>query len=326
MRQLKNRDITSTTKITKLITQNVIYPSLSTDKQKLYFFSNSDAAAFFSANSDGTSIQQISDKMDTPDEIIWSPNHQLAILKVNYNQYVFEKYGSVFKLPGTTDQTLTNWLYNFQTKKLSHLNNNIGNIVWLGDDKIMYQYLEEEKNSSYLATSHPDGTSTQNIIDLPNIQNYDLSLLDNNNIVLSAIPTDVSQYKIYILNLDTKKIEEQTKISASFSGYAFSNNILFNLYSNNKSGNLTSFDIKDQEIKDLGVKAQADTLTTIDNNDFLFINIDKSNNYLAQYDLPGNKFTKIVKITQDNPHNLMYITSKLIYFTSDNILYKAELK
>ncbi len=321
----KTQDITSTTAISQIIKQNVLFPALSQDKQKIYFFSNSNGGAFYGADLNGQNVQKISGDMDTPDEVIWSPDQQIAVLKVTYDQYAFEKYGSVFASPGTPDQILTNWVYNFKTKKLGRLDDNITSAVWR-NDQIIYQQLDQEKNISILNSANANGKNPSKIIDLPENLEYNLSLTDDNKLILTSMPSDNSPGKTYLLNLETKNLQEQQIQVANKAVGLSSSYILFSKFSQNSATDLFLYDLEKQKFADLKLRSLIDNVLILDNNDFLLINTEKGENVIAKYDISAGKLTKIAKLTQENPFNLISVSDKILFFTSDNSLYKVEVK
>lgn len=312
--------------LTKISTEEVLFPTLSSDNKKFIYFSNTKEVAFFQMNIDGSDNQQISDPLDTPQNIIWSDDRKKAILRITYNQYVYEKYGSRFASPGTSDQTLTTWYYDLESKELKKLNDNIGQIIWTPENKIIYQFLKPEENINSLDIANADGSDKTKIIDLPTLEQYNFSYLEpNKSLVLNSSPSDISNSIIYTLELQDNKLTKIKEVKNGTLSKGLANNkILFNLPSNKDFPQIAIMNSDGSAEKKLNVFASLISCKAVDENTLLASN----NNLIELINLKTSKVTIIRDISEENlnPSNLIISPDKkTFYFTSNNKLYKLNI-
>lgn len=332
IKQKKQANFESSVEFTQISEDKVLFPTFSQNGEKILFFANTKEAAFYEMTRDGQNKARISDAMDTPDDIIWAPNRQLAILKVTYDQYTFEKYGSKFAAPGTPDQTMTTWLYDFENQKLSQLDNNVQNVIWMQDNKIIYQYLDREKNSNYLSMANADGLNALKIIDLPNLIEYGFNLSqDDKNLVVYSLPSDVSESSIYTLSLLDKNLKEIKKIDGSTKAIITSNRIIFSNPIKDTNAEISIMDIDGFNIKKLGIYTPKLTSVNLTDGKAAIATSEKQegvNSILYLLDPQTNKLSKIKDLSKENIDIQYLLTSpdnKTLYFTSDDILYSLNL-
>ncbi len=154
----KNKPKVTPASLNQIYQGQVLFPAISADQQKVLFFNNLNEAAFYQLDLTGQNNQKVSKRLDTPDNIIWSPKKDRAILQVTYSN-LFERYGSPFASPGTGDQTITFWQYDFSNKKLSKLASEIKDIIWSSDGQnIVYTFYNQDTLSNNVNIARPDGS------------------------------------------------------------------------------------------------------------------------------------------------------------------------
>lgn len=322
----------NTSSFQKVSTQRIYFPTISDNK--ILFFANETDSGFYQMDLNGQNIQRISEAMDTPEYIIWSPDHKLALLKVTYNKDLFEKYGSPFVSSGTEDQTLTTWYYNIATKKLKKLNDDIDDIIWTKDNKIIYQNWNPEKNISNLNIADADGSNATKLADLPSNMEYGLSLFfDGKNLIATESPSDVSPANVYTFSLEQKIFQKIKEFDSSTDTTALSNDkILFNLPSKNSS-ELVLMNPDGKGLKKLGVYGTpAGSFVQLKEDIFLLAGNSSGKNTseaIFQLNLTNNRIDKIKEASKDENINIINLMlspdKKTLYFTSNDILYKLSL-
>lgn len=155
----KNKPKVTTANLKQISQGQTLFPTISSDHQNALFFSNTGEAAFYQIDLAGKNNQKISEQLDTPDNIIWSPKKDKAILQVTYNKALFERYGSPFASPGTADQAILFWEYDFSNNKLSKLSSETKDIIWSSDGQnIVYTFYNKDTFSNNVSIAKPDGS------------------------------------------------------------------------------------------------------------------------------------------------------------------------
>jgi len=313
----------------QISSEKVLFPTLSLDGTRIIFFNNEQEPAFYEMDNSGGNINKLF-VLDTPTDVLWSPNRNMAILKVVYDKYVFEKYGSKFADPAVPDQAMTTWLLDFKTNKLARLDLNVGSVIWTGDNKIIYQFLKQDENQSTLNIANPDGSNWQKLIDLPFNTSCGLSQAPNSqNLIIYTLPADVSPATIYSFNLESQELKKiktidggQTKAAALSDG-----KILYTLPSKEKNPQLAIINGDGTNEKKL------DFFSTIDKtldlgNEKIFIaepNSKTGGDDFYIVNLANGQSTKL-NVGTDHQYqalNLMVSTDKkTIFFTDKNRLYQ----
>lgn len=155
----KNKPKVTTASLNQISQEQVLFPAVSSDHQNILYFNNETEAAFYQIDLTGKNNQKTSERLDTPDNIIWSPKKDRAILQVTYNKALFERYGSPFASPGTADQAITFWEYDFSKNRLSQLASEIKDIIWSNDGQnIVYTFYNKDTLSNNVSIAKPDGS------------------------------------------------------------------------------------------------------------------------------------------------------------------------
>ena len=320
----KKSDVGLQAQMSKVSTEPMLFPTLSSDGLKIYFYSNTRDLAFYQQNIDGTKLEKMSGNMDEPDNVVWSPGKKYAILEIKYNQYNFEKFASPFASPGTPDQANTTWVYNFANQKITRLSDNISNTIWQNDDHFIYQ--QKDNGVSSLNIAEADGKNSQKITDLPTAQDYGLSFLPNGQLIIYNSPTDVSDTTIYVLSIADKKLKEIKKTDLPSTAVALSNGQIlvstqikngFKLYSINDNGTTG---------KDFKIKTNLESFVDLGSDRFVITAAkNNQNNQFILINTKTGKNSAIKNAENDNINAFNFFTSpdkKILYFTSNDILYK----
>lgn len=326
----KQTDFESQVKITTISQSKILFPILSQNSQKILFFSNTKESAFYEMDLDGKNVKMVSDPLDTPDKIVWSPDRKLAILKVIYDQYIFEKYGSKFSSPGTPDQIMTTWLYDFGSQKLSQLDNSVQEVIWTSDNKIIYQFLDQENNISRLNIANPDGTNWAKIVDLPSLIEYGFNLSDPKSLTVYSTPSDVSKSNIYTLSLENKDLKKIKEIEGSTKAIGLNNNwVIFTTPTENGNSKINFIKDDGSGSKKTNYETIILTLSSLDQNRYLIaVNDDIANSALYSFNTTNLDFSQLKDLSKDKITIQALIgcsPEKTIYFTSDDILYSLTL-
>jgi hypothetical protein len=304
--------------------QKMLWPKVSADQKNIYYFNNDKEPAFFQYNLDTKEIKMVSSTMDTPDEVIWSPDLKKAILIVIYDKYIFEKYNSPFIKSGTADQTPTKWTYDFETKKLMPLNNNISQILWFDDDRIIYNFFEEKTTKINLANY--DGTNWQTIANLNTIFIDQLISMNQDKLFFAGTPGEGIR-NLYELDIKTDSPVE--KIKDIGEGVLISPDGLTAVFetSENNQTSLSWSPLENSKISKSGFESTITQTTWLNQSKFLSAPNQDNTTDLMVYDTTTAKVKKIASLKNfsQGVNNLQLINNTL-FFTSNNYLYKILIK
>lgn len=325
VRNKQNKNVVKVNaQLTKVSTETMLFPTLSQDGTKFYYYSNAKDLAFYRQNIDGTQMEKISGILDQPDFVIFSPDDKYAILEVTYDQYKFEKFASPFTSPGTPDQANTTWVYDFSNQKLIRLSDNIHNIIWQKDDRLIYQQI-----SNFIASlniSDADGTNARKITDLPGTQDYGLNILPNGQLVVYNEPSDVSEGFIYTLDLTTKKLQEIKKTDLPSTAIGLSNGQILLSTQTKTSFKLSTINVNGSTKKDFKIQTSLNNFIDLGSDQFVITAAkNNQNNQFILINTKTGKSSVIKDAEADNVNALNFFTSpdkKILYFTSNDILYK----
>lgn len=317
-------------KIVQVTANQILFPTLDQNSNCLLYFSNEKEAAFYQMDLASHSVERISEIMDTPDDVFWSPDKQKAILKVIYHKDIFEKYGSLFKDYSLADQTITFWLYDFTTKELQRLGLNIISLNWdVMAKKIVYIYQNPDSSQREIYISDPDGSNQKKVIDA--LMNYYRLFYYNseNQFLIFAVNVgteEVINQKVYTLNQEGN-LKEIVPEAQSGSIFVSDDGRKLTYLQNQSlywfdlgSGKITLFDKK---IK----RTLASWMTDIQL--IVFEPPEKATSdliYLVNTQTKEKKRLKYKGATIEAQTVMISPDNKTLYFTSNDILYKLEIK
>ncbi len=324
---IKNRTLPI---VSKVADNQILFPTLSNDQKYIFYFSNANEAAFYRLELQNQKIEKISEDFDTPDRIIWSPSKNQAILQVTYNKYIFEKYGSPFIRPGVDDQAITFWLYDLNQKKLSPLDLNIRDIIWSKDgQKIVSSYYDEELNHNIINISDPDGTNLENLIknELPIEKVISYEPANKKLIFGASTPGELeSRLDIYqVIGSGTPTLI----IEAVEPGGIYASSNMEHLVSI-IDGVLNISNLTQNKTQSLKIKTNKNlTVWLNDNQNLIVATRQETTKTDTFYKINSQTLKKNMinhKGTVDIQNLILSSDQKTLYFTSDDILYKLELK
>ncbi|HRY82524.1 MAG TPA: hypothetical protein P5232_02395 [Candidatus Moranbacteria bacterium] len=141
---------TSNAKISVISQEALISPLISTDEDKIWYFSTSGELKEFDLA--GSAQKNLADKKITGvSKVVWSPNKLKALLKIK-----------------NSDGSSSFSLFDIKTGQASPLNANINEVSWLAtSDKIFYKYFDTKNKKSTLNISSPDGSGWKKLLELP---------------------------------------------------------------------------------------------------------------------------------------------------------------
>lgn len=324
IKKKQNQGQQPTTGAEKISDIKTLWPKITPDQKTVYYFNNEKEPAFFQFDLDMKETKQISEVLDTPDSVLWSPDFSKAILFITYDKYVFEKYGSPFVNPETADQTPTKWVYDFTNKKLSQLSSNITNILWLDNDHIIYGYLNNNVSTIYKALY--DGSEWQKLINLETtfIDKF-IAFVDTKLYFLGTPGEGIRN--LYTYDITNNKIDEKIKDVGESALISPDNSKIVLEQSKDNKTTLYWSNIDSPNLTSTGQKSRVAQSLWLDQNRFL-IDLKKNNqDQLSVYDTSNNK-GEIQLDLGKLPIDLgsLQIIDKNLFFTSDGILYRYELK
>jgi len=311
------------TEIVKISDIKMLWPGISADQKTIYYFSNAQEPAFFKLDVTTQEVSQISEALDTPDNVLWSPDFSKAILSVTYDKYVFEKYGSPYANPGTADQTKTKWVYDFGNQKLAQLNSDITNLIWLDNDHLIYSFINGTQPSINKALFNDE--DRQVLANLENIFVESFISLNDNQLFFIGTADETRNLYQYTLGekeptLKIKDVGDQALISSDNSKIILEQSI------NNKTILYWTM-INNPELIDTSLSASIDLTCWLNQDQFITDVKNNGSDKFYVFDTTTNKSAieiDLRKISVDKG-NFQIIDNNL-FFTSKDILYRYELK
>jgi len=305
----------------------ILFPSLSTDNKSLLYFNNQDEAAFYKMDLQNKAIVKLSDDMDTPNDVKWSPKKDKVILKIIYQKEIFEKYGSPFIDYKTTDQTITFWIFDLNSKKLFKLNDFITDVIWeANSEEIVYINKDTESGQNEIYKANVDGSNNQKLTDLKTRIYRILSYNQKTNSLIYITNSGVEDqiethvYKIHQNNQPTELFSNA--LAGSISVSPDNKKIIYS-----KDDNLYLFDIESNQTNIIFEKIQNSIFTwTVDGQLIVVFDYNKSVKLYKVTTTPLKKTLLNVKNLQTDITNLTISTDdKTLYLISKNLLYKLVI-
>lgn len=326
--------LTTKTNIEQIKMGQILFPVLSMDKKSILYFSLNEDFVFKQLVIDTKKETKLSLMINAPIKVIYSPDRAKAILKIIYNADYFESSNGPFLSPGTTDKTMTTWIFDFKSQKLTKLNDAIYNVIWSPDSQKILYFFYDGQNST-ISMANPDGSGWQKIKDVPAYEGINLGFLSAEEIYYHSLLTEAGGTNLYKLNLKTKKeteiINDESLVEALSSPdnqkFAYA---LFHPEEQKFTIAFIKTDGSDQ--KDFGIEeSNINKVAWLDNQIIIAA--------VAQGDDQSDKFYKINTDTgekteipydgggaQIDAQNLMPTRDgKTLYFTSDDLLYRIDI-
>lgn len=325
----------SPTTLTNISASPMTKPVLDATNQNILYYNmtNTKDLAFYQYNLSSKKEQKISQNIDVPDNILWSPKRDKIILKVIYDKYVFEKVDSIFKDSSIEDKQETTWFYDLNTNNVRQLDLNIQSIIWINNNQIIYYLYNPSNKINAIFIANADGSNAEKLKDLDFSENINLGLLSSDSIYYSPTLFENGVNNIYSLNIKTKQTNLIIKNQPDSNILAVSNNnhILYQTF-NAKSGDYTVslMDTDGKNKNNLNLKASnAKAVFSTDGN-FAIIALREKNKTTDTFYKIDTKTKRIEKLDYNNEllidaKNLnLSSDNKIFYFTSNDLLYKLE--
>lgn len=321
----------SAPKVETVSKTQILFPTLAKDQNNLLYFNNESEAGFYNLDLATKQISPLSGKIDTPDDIIWSPEKNQAILQVTYSS-LFEQYGSVFANPKLPEDALVFWHYNLDTKEMTQLNANIQNVIWSsGGKQIIYSIYDSDSFRNIIGIANPDGTNPQ-ILFQPDYSVADIYYYNqkDNNLIFSALTAGDNETTVDIY----QKIgsQEPKLIISGAEGPSVKVSPPGGYLLALKDGKITLVDLESNKIQDIQLKSSEFNVawgvndlslvlatTTDETKGDTFYKIQITDFKKTKINLRGWSGHAGSLILGGNDQNLYWVAS-------DNLLYKLKIK
>lgn len=313
--------------IEKISDIKMLWPRIS-QNQTIRYFKNQENPAFYEYNLISQKETPISPAFDTPDNVIWSPNLKRVLIYITYNKRNMERYGSPFIDYSTSDQTLMKWVFDFDSQKLSKLDNQIIIADWYSNDQIFYQYQDPEENRS-IFISNFNGSNNQMVIEANLYIDEIVGAVDQTMYFLATPGEGIRN--LYALNSQSPSLEilaEDIGSQAKLSNEPQNVKFLIESFNNDISTLYWQPKTKSQPTK-IANDITVEQSIWIQENKVVFSIHTKKTDEFKIYDLSTKKIQKINFKSKSEIILDKFIAAtdqKTLYFTSDDILYKLELK
>ncbi|MBI4029614.1 hypothetical protein HY373_00330 [Candidatus Berkelbacteria bacterium] len=209
----KKEKVLSPSKITSITTDITLFPTFF-EKEKTVFYMNKEGK-IVKRWLEETKEEAISDVLEAPEKMVWSPDFSAVILFIRNDIGLFKKFDSKFQSPPEVpDGARVPWLYQINNKSLKRLDWQIDDLLWLpSGQQIIYHYLKKDNGESQISQANPDLSKWEKIVELPGPQEEIIALLENKHLIAADQPSDVSPASIWDVNLSVKKLKELFSVS-----------------------------------------------------------------------------------------------------------------
>lgn len=302
-------------------------PVLNNDGQILSYY-DLKKGDLFSLNLASNQTDKLSENMDQPISIIWSPDRTQAIIKIQYDKYKFEKFGGPFVNPDVADQTTMLWHYDLKTKKYTMLNASIYNPaplaplnpVWTTDSQqILYHYLDSNNKISTLNISDPNGQNWRNLGNIPeNV--YSLLLYQENARILYYSTLNIESGQLSIFQFDVADQKTNPLISdADFVLPIDDSNFAYT-----QSGKSFIFNYAEQTSKELPIQLMGEkTFLSSDKTKLIAVDKEANQEHIFIIDIATQKMTvNIDPNLAGSDISELILANQKIFFVNDKFLYK----
>lgn len=310
---------------------SIKFPSL---YQNYIYYLSDDQTTFYKISLNGKDKQQISDYLQARIiRVSWSPDKKSAILTLVNNQYNLSKFNSPFYSAKDPDLALTNWYYDFMTKKVIQLDSKISSPIFLGNsNQIAYLKTDNGASKNKIYTASPDGSNEQAVISIPELRQDILIWVGHNQLLSYAAPEGYGRNYIYLSNLDNKTVGIINKNGLDY-GAIVSLQVDKIITQNVDNSNppdyiykLNLIDLNTKQETPLGIAADINSTAWSMDGNIIFVltppsllAVDIKSLTKKQIPLPADYSN--LKIDNDNPL-LVSPDNHSLFFTSNQLLYK----
>lgn len=282
--------------------------------------------------------------LDLVRSIIWSPDEEKAILKVENNRALLSQRGYLLDQEAP-DGTITTWSFDIKNQNLVELSRGIGGIDWLDNDKIIYYFSQvlinpeiEGEGSSSLSQADFDGRNFQKIMDLETSKFYnsEISLSpDKKQALLSPEIEGIGKNSIYLVDLTNKTTTEISENGLTVLGSWSSGGRSIFLYQadeknpENQNSEIWLVNKAGVEKKKLGLKAAYPLVITDKQDKYIYL-ASTYNNKPAVFQVNSGSLEKKIIADIDQEPGLNNITeigllNEGIFVVADGIIYAIQI-
>lgn len=313
-------------KLTKVSDVQMLWPQISKNNE-VFYFKNIASPGFYKMDLKTKKEEKISDNLDTPDKVIFSPNFDYALIFLTYDKDLIEKYGGPFIDYTVPNNTPTIWGYRFQDKTLKRLDTQIKQAIWYSPDKILIQYYTQEDKAVF-ATANFNGEDPQYLYGVGQIGIEKIIAFQNNKIYYLVLQEEGVR-ALDILDLNNNKVNQldiQNLGSNVYVSPEISANILFTKENPQKGVFWTPETILN--VREVPIKNDFKDALWLNNDSVVLLYLEKSQEKFATYNVTNAQITNLrFKNKLDlKAINLFTIDKINLYFTADDYLYQLELK
>jgi len=328
---------TITKKIQLEIDKSIVSPGLSSDNKILYYFTQGDQPGIFKYDLSKRQPELFFSVSDVSD-ISWSPDMKSAIFLVIQYPERFKVMNSPFYIPDAVEFEQTYWFFDLEKKKITKLSRFVDTYIWTANNKIIfrnYNYEVDPAEDAFYEFDLPTMQSAK-IAENPEGGNIKLIFADADSVFYCPTYSESSQSQL--MRLDRQTDQSQPFVSDSLSDAIASplgNYFVATLY--NEQNNRNSLMIIDKNTKSLKQFDFPATFTNMiawsqDEKSVIATVAQGENisNKIYKIDVASGQVAEINYLPPDNlaikPQSLIVSPdNKLLYFTSENLLYKLDL-
>lgn len=320
--------------ITKLFEASVMAPILNSKGSDIFYFDagGSGDLAFHAFNLVNHQISAISPKIPLPDEIIWSPTKDRAIIKITYEKNLSSTANAIFSNSNLKENTQYAWLFDFRTQKFSLIGSNIGSLIWsLDGQKITYQHNDQEKSINQIESLTLDNSNRQVFYKFDNNLDYILDRLSASKILVSEDPSDVpATSNLYTLDITNNQFEKILQANRYQKFKPVDEKTILYQDFGDQEKSIGILDLTQKKETSLNIDTDLGQTIIADDKQSLIAPIQENNIVkLDKVELPtGN----INNLYTDFPKNftLQYLIAgpddKTFYFTDQDTFYQLKIK
>ena len=290
--------------------------NFNTIDNKTFYYLDASNLTFYSTNIEQTDPQElIQNDVYNIDDIKWSPDSTMAILKARNN----------------IDSSAVYLINNFITKKAKVLDSSIIDANWDSNQNIVY--LSRIKDEYKIGQSNNDGTGPKIIYNLGQ-NRCDTIMLSNiatSSFVCLSIQSDIAANLKYV-NIQTGEIKQIDGDFTTAEANYQNTNIVALKNENNKSFWVV-LDNTGKEISRSDINIDAIKITWSHDGKFLVVaqkDTKTETDIFYKIDVATGKKSKIKfssgNLKIDSQNLLLSVDDKLLYFTSDDLLYSLKMK
>lgn len=316
------------------------------EEQKKIRFLSLESLTLKELNLENGGVIDISQKsLSLVTDIIWSPNGERVILKVENNSAIHRQNKTFFD-PDASEGALTTWSYDLKGQTLKELPREIGGVTWLNDERIIYYYsqalakpeVDLEQVSSSLAEADFDGKNFQKIMDLDTSKFYNAEVLlspDKKQALLFPEIEGIGKNSIYLIDLTNKTTTEISEGGLTVLGSWSSGGRNIFLYQvdeknpENQNSEIWLVNKAGVEKKKLGLKAAYPLVITDNKDKYIYLASTYNNKPVIFQVNSGSLEKKIIADTDKEPglNNITEIglINEGIFVVADGIIYAINI-